>query len=143
MNTSLPRTLHGCAQLLLVIAVTVAGSTGRASPGDAPEAQVPEPVERCVSCHALTADEPALEGPTLWQVVGRPVASVPGFEYSDALESLGGVWTRERLDRFIAAPQAYAPGTLMELGGVRGAADRKMVLDFLETLRPGASTVRE
>jgi cytochrome c len=67
-------------------------------------------------------------------VVGRPVASLPGFEYSAALEALGGTWTRERLDRFLASPQAFAPGTRMELGGVRNAADRKVVLDFLETL---------
>lgn len=140
MNTSLPRALHWCAQLLLVIAV--AGSAARASSDNAPEPQVPEPAERCVSCHALTADEPALEGPTLWQIVGRPVASAPDFDYSDALETLGGVWTRERLDRFIAAPQAYAPGTRMELGGVRSAEDRKVVLDFLETLGPDAPTVR-
>jgi len=42
---------------------------------------------------------------------------------------------RERLDRWIAGPAAVTPGTKMTLGGVRSAADRKAVLDFLETLR--------
>lgn len=135
----IPRSRHRPSAVLVANAALFAAATACASSGDASETVVPEPAERCVSCHALTADEPPLEGPTLWQVVGRPVASVPDFDYSDALESLGGVWTRERLDRFLTAPQAYAPGTRMELGGVRSAADRKVVLDFLETLRPAPS----
>lgn len=106
------------------------------SAGEALEVEAPEPAERCLSCHAMTPDDPPLEGPTLWQVVGRPVATVPGFEYSAALKALGGTWTRARLDRFLAAPQEFAPGTRMGLGGVRNAADRQVVLDFLETLKP-------
>jgi cytochrome c len=99
--------------------------------------EVPEPAEVCLSCHAIAPDEPVLVGPTLWGVVGRPVASVAGFEYSDALRAKGGTWTRERLDRWIAGPAAVTPGTKMTLAGVRSAADRKVVLDFLETLAPG------
>ncbi len=110
-----------------------------ASDPDEEELQVPEPAERCESCHALTPNDPALVGPTLWQVVGRPVASVPGFEYSAALKALGGTWTRARLDRFLTAPQSFAPGTKMDLGGVRQASDRELVLDFLETLKPAPS----
>jgi cytochrome c2 len=110
-----------------------------ASDPDEERLPVPEPAERCVSCHALTPDEPPLVGPTLWQVVGRPVASVPGFEYSAALKALGGVWTRARLDQFLTAPQSFAPGTKMELGGVRHASDRDLVLDFLETLKPASA----
>lgn len=128
------------AWLLAAFAWVIAvGVAERATSADVRELAVPEPAERCASCHALLADEPPLEGPTLWLVVGRPVASVPDFEYSTALRSLGGVWTRERLDRFLTAPQAYAPGTRMELGGVRSAADRETVLDFLATLRPAVA----
>ncbi len=43
--------------------------------------------------------------------------------------------TARQLDRFLAAPQVFAPGTQMTLGGVRNAADRAAVIDFLETLR--------
>jgi cytochrome c len=109
-----------------------------ASPnGDDPEPyEVPEPVEVCLACHTLKPGEPELEGPTLWNVVGRAVASLPDFEYSAALRAKGGVWTRQRLDAWIANPQAVTPGTLMTLGGVKSAADRQVVLDYLETLRP-------
>lgn len=108
------------------------------------DVEVPEPAEVCLSCHSLSPDEPVLEGPTLWQVVGRPVASVPGFDYSDGLARLRpGRWDRDALDRFLAAPQAYAPGTAMTMGGVRSAAARAQVLDFLATLRPGADDREE
>ena len=97
---------------------------------------------RCaLSCHSFGTDEPDLEGPPLRGVVGRAVASVADYEYSDALREKGGQWNRERLDRWIAGPQAVTPGTKMTLGGVRSAADRKVVLDFLETLHDGGDAV--
>jgi cytochrome c len=123
------------AALAIVVAPTLAlAAVCAAAVAESREDEVPEPVEACIACHAIGPDEPALEGPTLWGVVGRPVASAPDFEYSDALRNLGGRWDRDRLDRFLAAPQSYAPGAAMSFGGVRSAADRKVVLDFLETL---------
>ena len=74
---------------------------------------------------------------TLWGVVGRRIAGAPDYAYSDALRSQPGTWDRAKLDRFLTSPQAFAPGVNMTLGGVKNAADRKVVLDFLETLRPG------
>jgi cytochrome c2 len=131
------RWLYGWAGLLLAVcAVGIFSLAALASDRDTEELQVPDAAESCESCHAMTPDEQPLVGPTLWKVVGRPVASVPGFDYSPALKSLGGTWTRERLDQFLTSPQAYAPGTRMDLGGVRIASDRERVLDFLETLKP-------
>jgi cytochrome c len=97
--------------------------------------EVPEPVEGCLSCHAIQPGEPELEGPTLWGVVGRRIAGAPDYLYSDALRSQQGTWDRETLDRFLASPQQFAPGVNMTFGGVKNAADRKVVLDFLETLK--------
>ena len=116
----------GIALLLCGCAVAVAAAED--------EVQVPEAAEVCLSCHAIGADDPVLVGPTLWGVVGRPVAGDPDFDYSQALRQQQGTWERERLDRWLTSPQAFAPGTLMTLGGVRSAADRKVVIDFLETL---------
>ena len=94
----------------------------------------PEAFEPCLSCHAYKPDEPQLDGPTLWQVVGRRIGSVEGYDYSPALARIEGVWDRPTLERFLAAPQAFAPGARMTFGGVRNAADRAAVIDFLETL---------
>jgi len=113
----------------IALAITM-GPAALASSDD----EVPEAVEACLSCHAFQPGEPELEGPTLWGVIGRRIAGAPDYIYSDALRSQQGTWDRATLDRFLAAPQEFAPGVNMTFGGVRNAADRKVVLDFLETL---------
>jgi cytochrome c len=111
------------------------------APQAADEQQVPGAFEVCASCHSYRQNEPAQEGPPLWGVVGRRTASVDGFEYSPALKAIGGTWDRARLDRFLTNPKALVPGTRMNMGGVRNAAERAEVLDFLELLAPGKPAV--
>ena len=107
----------------------------------ADEPPYPDAFEVCTSCHSYQQNDPLLEGPPLWGVVGRRVASVEGYEYSAALRSIGGNWDRARLDQFLANPKAFAPGTKMDMGGVRNAAERAEVLNFLELLAPQTSPV--
>jgi cytochrome c len=118
--------------LVAVAAAIASPSAARASPDD--DIKVPAAAEACLSCHAFKPGEPELEGPTLWGVVGRRIASAPDYAYSDALRSQQGTWDRATLDRFLASPQAFAPGVNMTFGGVKNAADRQVVLDFLEKL---------
>lgn len=122
------------AMVGLVLAL---GSLASAASSEA-ALEVPEAFEACSACHAYQPDEPPLEGPSLWQVVGRRIASLDSFEYSAGLRKVEGHWDRPTLDRFLAAPQAFAPGIDMTSGGVRNAAERAIVLDFLETLVPDA-----
>src|ERR1700754_1611722 len=65
---------------------------------------------KCSACHSIDVNR---TGPLHRGVVGRPVASVPGFMYSPALRRLGGTWTTARLDLWLRNPQAVAPGSLM------------------------------
>lgn len=67
--------------------------------------------ERCSSCHSL--DNTPGTGPTLAGVIGRDIGSVQNFQYSRAMRTADGVWTRERLQYFLANPQAEVPGTTM------------------------------
>jgi len=133
MNRRLNRRMSVAVAALALAAVPVAGV--HASSDDERDLDVPEPVEACLSCHAIAANEPELEGPTLWGVMGRRIGGAEDFEYSEALRNQQGYWDRESLDRFLAAPQAFAPGVNMTFGGVRNAADRKVVIDYLETLK--------
>lgn len=116
----------------LLVLASATGPTALASSGN--DLDVPEAAEACLSCHAIQPGEPELEGPTLWGVMGRRIAGAPDYVYSDALRSQQGYWDRATLDRFLASPQEFAPGVNMTFGGVKNAADRKVVLDFLETL---------
>jgi len=120
----------------VMVGLVLASGSREAAASSEEALEVPEAFEVCISCHAYQPDEPPLEGPSLWQVVGRRIASLDSFEYSAGLRKVDGHWDRPTLDRFLAAPQAFAPGIDMTFGGVRNAADRAIVLDFLAKLAP-------
>jgi cytochrome c len=86
--------------------------------------------DKCGDCH--TVDPPSGTAPALKGVVGRKVASLSDFQYSDALKAKGGTWTEAALDAFIANPKAYAPGTQMTAGDA-DPADRKAIIDYLKS----------
>jgi cytochrome c2 len=67
-------------------------------------------------------------------VVGRDIASVEGFEYSEALRSKEGQWTFENIFEFIHGPKAWAPGTKMTFAGIKSPEDRADLLVYLRTL---------
>jgi cytochrome c len=110
----------------------VSPSAARASSNH--DIEVPAAAEACLSCHAYQPGEAELEAPTLWGIVGRRIASAPDYAYSDALRSQQGTWDLATLDRFLASPQAFAPGVNMTYGGVKNPVDRRVVLHFLESL---------
>ncbi len=67
----------------------------------------------CKSCHTFEEGGANGAGPNLWNVVGRQVASVSGFNYTSALQEAGGVWSYDRLDAYLKNSQDYVPGTAM------------------------------
>jgi glucose/arabinose dehydrogenase len=85
----------------------------------------------CTACHSVIGTDPSFTGPNLFGVVNRRIASKTDFGYSAAMKSVHGRWTPERLDRFLANPQAVVPGTAMQFPGVPNAEDRKVIIDFL------------
>ena len=87
---------------------------------------------QCASCHKI--DGTNATGPHLDGVVGRPVASVAGFSYDDALKSLGGDWSPDRINEFITNPKAYAPGTKMTYAGMKKPEDRANLISYLASL---------
>lgn len=115
---------------------------GQAAAGPGLEAQIAQAdpkagqqvANKCLTCHTLTKGGPNRIGPNLYGVVGRPVASHPGFDYSDAMKKHGGNWTLERLDQFISNPRQTVPGTKMTFVGVPQDKDRHNLLAYLHTL---------
>ncbi|EJW11199.1 membrane c-type cytochrome cy [Rhodovulum sp. PH10] len=89
---------------------------------------------KCQACHVFEKGGPNKVGPDLWGVVGRPVASHEGFNYSDALKAKGGTWTLEEIDKFITSPKGYVPGTAMAFAGVSRATERADILAYLNSL---------
>lgn len=86
----------------------------------------------CIACHTLSPDEGNRAGPTLAGIFGRRIATLPGYNFSDALKKLDIVWTPETVSKlFEIGPAAYTPGTKMPEQQIGSADDRKALVDFL------------
>ena len=96
----------GLAAAAVLAATASAQPAGRAAAGEALYEA------KCGGCHSVDANR---IGPRHRNVVGRKVASLPDFDYSEGLKALGGVWTPARLDTWLQGPPAMAPGTRMVL----------------------------
>lgn len=84
----------------------------------------------CSACHKLEEGANAV-GPHLYDVVGRDIAAVDGFSYSDALMAAEGDWTLEHLSGFLENPKAWAPGTKMSYAGLEDPEDRVNLIAYL------------
>ncbi len=114
----------------------------------APEPEVPLPVllakadvaagekqsKKCAACHNFEEGAGTKTGPDLYGVVGRKVASAPGFAYSAGMKAKGGNWTFEELDHFIHDPKGYVSGTAMGFVGIKKAEQRADLLVYLNSL---------
>ena len=89
----------------------------------------------CAGCHAIADGATHRLGPDLAGIVGSPIGSREGFRYSPALAKRSGRWTEENLDRFLANPQAFAPGNTMVFTGVPDPADREQLIRYLMQTR--------
>jgi cytochrome c len=90
----------------------------------------------CFSCHSVEANQTEiLSGPNLNGIVGRPIASKAGFEYTPELKAFGQgkVWTEALILEWIANPKRLVPGTRMERPpGPRTSAERTALMEYLK-----------
>jgi len=85
---------------------------------------------RCASCHGGGGARGAAQD--LVDVVGRPVAVMPGFHYSDALRAVGGRWTESQLDAFLRSAARFALGNTLAFDGI---ADDQLRAELITRLR--------
>ena len=87
----------------------------------------------CIACHALKPDSGNRAGPSLHGIFGRHIASLPGYNYSEALKHLDIVWTPETIAKlFEIGPAKYTPGTKMPEQHIGSAEDREALIKFLQ-----------
>ena len=72
--------------------------------------------KKCKACHMIVADDGTeiqkggKTGPNLYGVIGRPIASVEGFNYGPSIASLAGkglAWDEAMLASYVADPGAW------------------------------------
>ncbi len=90
--------------------------------------------KQCGACHNFQEGQGPKVGPDLYDVVGRKIASVPGFNYSAALKAKNGTWTFDALNKWLTDPRNDVPGTAMTFAGLTNEKQRADVIAYLDTL---------
>jgi cytochrome c len=87
----------------------------------------------CIACHALKPEDGNRAGPTLHGIFGRRIATLPGYNFSEALKHLDIVWTPETVAKlFELGPSRFTPGTKMPEQRITVPEDRATLIKFLE-----------
>jgi len=136
MQTKDKKALATGAGIALFAALAVSSVGVRAEPtAAAPDLALgKQAFAPCMVCHRVTKGDNAI-GPSLYKVVGRKVATAPGFNYSPAMKAHGGAWTPEKLDAYLTNPRQVVPGTLMSYPGQKDPAKRAALIAYLKTLK--------
>ena len=91
--------------------------------------------KRCAQCHSLAEGKNG-NGPSLFRIVDREAAVVPGFKYSRALTAMAAdeslKWSEENLTAFLTRPSLLVPGTRMAFPGVKKEEDLAALVAWIK-----------
>jgi cytochrome c len=90
--------------------------------------------KKCAACHTFDKGGPNRVGPNLFGIVGDHRGEGRGFNFSAAMKAKGGAWTDDDLNKFIANPKGFIPGTAMGFAGITKDSERADVIAYLHTL---------
>lgn len=117
--------------ILTIMSVSLLAGTARAD-GDAIKGE--QVFKKCMACHTVTATTNKV-GPHLVGVVGRKVATVEGYSYSDSMKefaSTGAVWDEATLGTYLENPKALVSKTKMAFAGIKKEDERANLIAFLK-----------
>lgn len=116
---------------LIAVAATLSVAAAAHAGGDPAKGKVV--FRKCQSCHALGEGQNRT-GPTLFHIIGRKVAAVEGFRYSEAMRAFaegGKVWDQATLANYLAAPRDVVPGSRMMFPGLKTPEDAADVISYI------------
>ena len=117
---------------VLTTLIVAAGASAAQADGDAAAGE--KVFKKCAACHTATEEKNKV-GPYLMGVVGRPVASVEGYKYSNAMTEHAAevpTWTEEALATYLHDPKGVVKGTKMAFAGLKKDEDVANVIAYLK-----------
>ena len=117
---------------LLVVQIAATSAHAQGNPDRGRKAFI-----QCVICHSK---EPNVHktGPSLANIWGKKAGVIESFgRYSEAIKNTGIVWNDETLDAWLRDPRSFIPGTLMNMRGIKNAAERQDIVAYLKQLASG------
>jgi len=124
--------------IAVAAAVLVAGLGGQqaltTTAEAAPAAPPPASFARCAVCHNVAKGAPNKLGPNLFGTYGHKMGEGK-FAFSDAVKKANLTLDDATLDKWLENPRALVPGNRMSFPGLKDAAKRKEIIDYLKKQR--------
>jgi cytochrome c len=89
--------------------------------------------QQCATCHTSNLSDPARQGPSLFNIIGRRAGAMEGFHYSAGFGSVDFAWNEATLDSWITNPQEMIPGSIMAYRQARPEI-RAAIIAYLKEL---------
>jgi len=123
--------------LLIAAALAVTGSADAQSGATGDAKRGAQAFRACVACHSVAPGE-HMTGPSLANAWSQKAGSAAGFaRYSEAMKRLDAKWDERTLDKWLADPEGFLPGTTMTFQGIKDPKARRDVIAYLKSVAEG------